>query len=412
MLENNSKIKVLLPLFLVLIIDTMGFGFIFPLLSPLFLDPQSNLVAANTSMALREFYFGISVCSFFVFMLIGSPFFGAMSDKLGRKKIMLLCLLGTVLAYAISYFGIVFHSLILFILGRCIAGLLAGSQAIAQAAIIDISSKEDKTTNLAMITLASSLGWCMGPLLGGIFSSSSIVTWFNYKTPFILAASLALFNSICLYLFFSETHKTELHALQPRKHVLNLLTKVFTKPALRAMTIIFILQQTAWSIYYEILSLDLVGKFHYSTLQIGLFNTYLGIAMSITMLLLIRLALRFASTQQITQFCLLTLGASILVNLLAPYELTYWLIILPLTISVGLAYTCILSLMSDCVSDNEQGWVMGIAEAAAAVSWSIGGFIVSGTGLLSHRSILIAAACISLIGFIFMLKKSIMLTKL
>lgn len=170
-MKQQKMLWVFLSLFLVLIIDAMGFSIVFPVVGSLFLQPDHGLLPNVNSMVMRDLFYGLSLICFFVCMLFGAPFFGDLSDRLGRKRVILICLFGTGLAYLFGVVGVAISSISLFLLGRCVAGFLAGSQSIAQAAIIDISTPENKTTNLALITLASCLGWAIGPLLGGIFSS-------------------------------------------------------------------------------------------------------------------------------------------------------------------------------------------------------------------------------------------------
>ena len=81
------------PLFLVLVIDTMGIGLIFPVLSPLFMSKTSGIIPAHLSIGARDLLYGLTLASYAIFMFVGAPFLGDLSDHLGRKKVLLICLL-------------------------------------------------------------------------------------------------------------------------------------------------------------------------------------------------------------------------------------------------------------------------------------------------------------------------------
>ena len=385
------------PLFLVLIVDTMGFGLVFPLIGSLLLNTDAGMLDADASQGLREIWYGISIGCYFVAMLFGSPFFGALSDRWGRKKVLLICLKGTALAYIVSYFGVLGDSLILFIIGRTLAGFLAGSQSIAQAAIIDISSPKNKTINLAMITLASSLGWSIGPLIGGIFSSENIVSGFTLSTPFLISGLLTVINFVWLLFAFKETRVVTSDTPLALSKAFTLLIDAFKHKGVRFIALLFFGQQIAFGCYYQLISLVFIEQYHYSSLMLGLFTTFMGLTFSATLLYLIRLCVRFASNKTITGISLPVIGISIIASQYFDSAMAHWLWLIPIVISVGLSYACLLSLFSDMVSDDKQGWVMGISEAVGAVAWTVASVFTSLVGVLSLSTILFTASSIAIL---------------
>src|SRR5580658_5552191 len=98
MLKHN-KFMILAPLFLVLVIDTMGAGIIFPILSPLFMTPSESILPLATSENMRQFWYGATLTSWALLMFIGAPFLGDLSDRIGRKKVLVLCLVGDALGF-------------------------------------------------------------------------------------------------------------------------------------------------------------------------------------------------------------------------------------------------------------------------------------------------------------------------
>src|SRR5579872_2397994 len=137
------------PLLLVLFIDGMGLGLVFPLINGLIFDKNSTFLA-NTHFppAMHNIIYGAIISIFMLCWFFGAAILGDLSDQIGRKKSLIICLVGTFLSYLIAAFSVTFQSLTFFIIGRVIAGFTSGSQPIAQAAIIDLSKQEHKARNI------------------------------------------------------------------------------------------------------------------------------------------------------------------------------------------------------------------------------------------------------------------------
>ena len=269
MQQNN--LKIFIPLFIVLIVDAMGFGLVFPIIGPLLMDKHAGMLPISASIAERSMFYGLTNVSCFLALLLGAPFFGDLSDKYGRKKIIILCLFGIAFGYVISALALIVKSVWLFILGRMIDGFAAGSESIAQAAIIDISPPEKKTINLSLITVAGCFGFVIGPLVGGVFSDPSLNHWFGYMTPFIVALVLTLLNAICLFFTFTETHQALNKGKVQLLKGLTMFKAAFTNKTLKRISVIFLLMQVAWAIYFQLVSLIFTENYHYLPKQIGFF---------------------------------------------------------------------------------------------------------------------------------------------
>ena len=157
-MKSNATLKTwtIASLSLVLIIDSVGIGIIFPLLGPLFFGQTS--IISHASLALRELYYGLTIAIFPVFMFFGAPFLGDLSDYIGRKKVLLFSLYGSAVGLAILMFGVILKSVGLLIFGRAFLGVLAASQATAQATMIDISTPTNRAINLSYVSIANNVG--------------------------------------------------------------------------------------------------------------------------------------------------------------------------------------------------------------------------------------------------------------
>lgn len=203
MLKNNRFFLKAGPLLLVLFIDGMGLSLIMPILNALLFDPGSHFFASQQfSPRIHSIIYGGVISIFMLCWFFGAALLGELSDYIGRKKSLVICLSGAMLSYLISAVAVITHSLLLLIIGRIIGGFTSGSQPIAQAAIIDLSEPEHKVRNIGYILLSLSLGFIAGPLLGGFLADNNLVSWFNFSTPFYFAAAISLINVFLLLWLF------------------------------------------------------------------------------------------------------------------------------------------------------------------------------------------------------------------
>lgn len=406
MKNTNNFLWALLPLFMVIVIDTMGSSLVIPILGPLFLAKTHSILPAATSLRLREFLYGATLASFCLFMLFGAPFLGDLSDYFGRKKVLLISLLGTAASYVVSGYAILIHSVLLLIAGRCIAGFFAGSQPIAQAAIADLSTAESKAENFTLIALASPLGFIVGPIIGGYFANPAIVSWFNYATPFFAAAIIAVLNALSVTVTLKGSGAKRAH--QPLQLTRGLFSFVsaFTYKPIRTISSALFLMQTGFAMYFAFLPLFIVQLYHYQSVSLGHFMAYMGLCWAVTFLFFIRVILRYLSLEKaiITGFVITTLAL-----LLAawPSEWITWVSVVPLALSNGLAYTCIMTLLSNATSPDKQGWIMGIMTAVIAASWGMGTLFAGILGSYFIYLPFIVASLLTLFSLIiFLLRKT------
>ncbi len=175
----------LFVLFLTVFIDMVGFGIIIPIL-PLYAERfHADPVAIGW---LTGIYSGMQI--------IFTPLLGRLSDKFGRRPVLMLSLAGTAVGFVVMGMA---RSLLLLFVARIIAGITGGNIAIPQAYIADVTTPETRSRWMGMIGAAFGLGFTFGPMIGGIMSRIS------YSAPFFFAAALSLTNVILLYFILPES---------------------------------------------------------------------------------------------------------------------------------------------------------------------------------------------------------------
>ena len=183
---NNA----LLFIFITVLVDVIGLGIIIPIVPKLI----ENLTGLGINEASK--YGGWLLFSFAIMQFIFSPILGGLSDRFGRRPILLLSLFGLGLDYIFHAFA---PSIAWLFVGRIIAGIMGASFSTATAYIADISSPEKRAQNFGLIGAAFGLGFIIGPVIGGISSK-----W-GTNVPFLIAAGLTLLNVIYGYFVLPES---------------------------------------------------------------------------------------------------------------------------------------------------------------------------------------------------------------
>lgn len=358
------------PLTLLILIDHMGLGIIFPVFVPIFMDSSNSIVGLEVGESLRSFWYNFTLSIFPVMMFFGATLLGGLSDQIGRKKVLLICLSGASLGYFLSGLAIDIRSLSLLLFSRALTGLTAGSMPIAQAAVVDISTEENKATNLGYVILAASLGFLLGPMTGGFFTNASIVSWFCYSTPLYLASLLALMNMWMLK-FFKETFTPRQKIQLNFNQCLDYLTAPFKMKPIRFLAATFLLMQLGWSFYFQFISVFLLKKYQFSSQHLGLFMSTMGMGFALGSCWILRLLTRYLKDNTVAFTALAIATLSMLGTIYEIYPNFAWIGAFLLGIAMAIAYSILIKLFSSLVSEDQQGWIMGVSEAIAAVAWAI-----------------------------------------
>ncbi len=359
------------PLFLVLFIDGMGLSLLFPILNSIIVDPASNFLAANTGAGMREFLYGLVISVFMLCWFFGAAILGDLSDKIGRKKALLICLLGSFGGYLLSAFAIIIHSLLLLMLGRIIAGFTAGSQPIAQAAIVDISTPEHKARNIGLILLAVSLGFVLGPVFGGILSDSRLIGWFSFATPMYFASIISLLNAFLLLAFFKETLRITENFHIKIHRAIEVFISAFRHQRIKALSVVMLVMLFSWSNYFSFSSMFLFKRYHFTPLLISLYLAGMGLGFSIGCGFLVDITSRRFPLKNNVIVGLLVTAIAILLTVVMHHAVDAWILVVPIGIAMAVAYSTILTMFSNQVSKNEQGWVMGVTGSIMALCFGI-----------------------------------------
>jgi DHA1 family tetracycline resistance protein-like MFS transporter len=382
MKTDKTNFYILASLFMIIFIDALGISLVYPIFAPLFNIKTGGILPATISLTMRDFLYGLTLGIYPILMFFGAPILGDLSDHIGRKKVLLICLYSESACMCISALAITMNNILLLILGRAFAGFVAGSLSTVQASIVDISYESNKTVNLGLISFASASGFIIGPLMSSILADKSLVSWFSYTTPFIAASILAFLNGTTLIFIFKETFypkaKLKIHLTKG----LEVFISAFTNRKIRTFATIYLLLTLSWIIYFQFINLYLVQVFAYNLRQISHYITWIAILLGFSYLVILRIVVRFF---KLTQIISGALACAIIGTTIAMWkiELIQWLAVIPIVIGRALSYAVSLTIFSNSVDKDSQGWVMGVAGAITAASSGTGAILAGILGAFS-----------------------------
>ncbi len=357
-------------------VDCLSYGLITPMIvavfaSDVFLVGQPDwLIDVVRSLAFALFPLG---------MFIGAATLGDLSDRWGRKKTLLLCMGGLAIAFSCMALSIALQSTILLLLSRLVSGLLSGSIAIGQAAIIDLSNENTKAINLGRITIANAMGHFLGPAIGALLADQHLYL------PFATIAGFAVLTLVWITIGMDETRTAMSTKKMDWTRPVNIFREAFSHPAVRKLLPAYILFQMGNSMTYQFLYIYLAETKGYSPGELSLYSTFaIGTgALFCTFYLLTRMQKHYCSnTLSAVPLIISGLITSLFtLNIPTPW---IWIAGFIWAVAIVTAYVSTLKLFSDCVSDDMQGWAMGIGGSFFAFSFTLGGLTAS---LLSWLSI-------------------------
>lgn len=410
MKKNYSHSYLIIALFLVITVDTMGIGFVWPLFGPLFTGKDTTLFTSAVSMEWRNILYGITIGVANLAAFFSAPILGDLSDYVGRRRVIVFCLLGTALGMGVSVFGVIRNQVPLIIFSRIWLGTVAASQVIAQAAIIDISTANNKSTRLGIISAANNIGFIFGPVVSSVLVDNTLVHWFNITTPFYFAATLAFLGAMFLLQVFKKTPKTsETSALQPIKpHLIKrifIFTRALSDKYMRAVAITYFCLQIGWALYLQTNFLLLIQRYNYSSSTLGYFLAWLGVTFCFSLLVVVRWLTRLISLNKIIVVTLIMASVCCLVGSFCNTELGVWFNILPMAVAVALGSNALLTTLSNIAKAHEQGWAMGIGGSLAALAWAIIPPITGAILIFGFEVPLFIAGLVFLFGVVLFIKK-------
>ena len=332
-------------IFITLLIDVTGFGIIIPVLPKLI----AEMIHGNLSQA--SVIGGWLTFAYAIMQFMFAPVLGNLSDRFGRRPVLLFSLLGFGLDYLFLSFA---PSVGWLFVGRTIAGITGASFTTASAYIADISTPENRAQNFGMVGAAFGLGFIIGPVLGGLLGQ------YGSRVPFMAAAGLSLLNALYGYFVLPESLAVENRRpfQLKRANPIGALMQLKKYPAISGLVISLILLYTAnngmqstWS-YYG------MEKFKWNEAMVGYSLGFVGLMTALVQTVVIRWTIPKLGTEKslYVGFILYAIGLFLFAFALNGWQM--FVFIIPYSLG-GIAGPALQSIMSGFVPPNEQGALQG-----------------------------------------------------
>ena len=296
---------------------------------------------------------------------VGGPFLGGLSDRAGRRPVLVLCLLGASLAYLLLGLA---ETLLLLFAAVVLAGAASGTLATAQAYIADSTPPERRARGLGLIGAAFGLGLMAGPALGGLLSL------YTLSAPALAASALALCNAIFGFLILPESLPPNLRTPTPlrRLNPITQLRGVLEMDAIRGLLLVVFLLNLSFAGLLTNFPLFSNARFGWDATANAFFFAFVGVCAVLTQGVLIgRLQPRLGEERLVLgSLSLMALSLGLLA--LVPLGPLLYPVVGALTVGTGLAIPALTSLISRRVSGREQGKVMGGLQAILSLTLIVG----------------------------------------
>ncbi len=367
----------LAPLYVVVFVGFLGYSLMITVFTPMILLNDNGMLPTSSSAATRNIVLGLLLCLYPLGQFLGAPVLGALSDRIGRRPVLLGSLAASTIWYGVIGAALVVRSLPLLMVASFLGGLGEANISIAQSSIADSTSTTDRNRLFGYVYLSSSLAYVVGPLGGGQLADHRLASWFGYPTPFFAVEILLALTLLGVTLFFTESHRPSAGAAGGYlKSFVNLAT-VVTDRRLRPLYLVNFLLYLAIFGFFRVYPMYLVRDFHLGVARESVFVAWVAVPIVVANLWLVgRLSRRWSATVLTLASGLVT-GVMLLVLPFPGVLNLMWLTLGLTALALAICLPSCATLLSLSVDDAQQGQVMGnnqsLQVGAEALSGVVGG---------------------------------------
>ncbi len=348
--------KALIPIFIVVFVDLLGFSIILPLLP--FYALQFQISPEMIGMIAAVY----SVCQF-----AASPILGSMSDRYGRRPLLIYSQFGSMAGFLLLAIA---GNVWILVLSRIVDGISGGNITIASAYVADVSEPKDRASAMALIGVAFGLGFLFGPLIGGELAAAWGIAAPAYAAAFFAATSMTL--------SFFYLKEPAVHRSSARKKGLGFYTEALQYlkiKDLRTMLLIFLFFALPFSLYVSMFSLYAHIELNFSEREVGRFLAYVGFLGIIYQGGVIRPLVKKIGELSLLRYGLAAMALGLLGLVLANNWQQLALVALVFSFGTGVTRVVLSSLVSQMAPPDKKGGVIGVSASIESFTRIIGPII-------------------------------------
>lgn len=357
------------PLILILtfvFVDVLGFSLILPLLPYYAADFQASSIVVGLLLSTNA-----------LTQMIGAPILGRLSDRYGRKPLLITSISGTVISFLILGWA---NSLAMLFISRILDGFLGGNVSLAQAYITDSTTPENRAKGLGLIGAGFGLGFIFGPALGGMLSAGG-----NYALPAFAAAGLSALNLIGTFIWLPESLPPEKRNPSKertrREFSIRALIEALRRPCVGPLLSVVVIYSLALTMFETIFSLFTQKKLGLTAQTTSYVLTYVGILIVMVQGGGIRLLTKTFTDKQLIFGGSVLLTGGLLGWAFSPSLPALLVALLPLSLASGMLRVSTNSALTKSVHPSEVGGILGLSSSmnslTRVVSPLIGSFLLA-----------------------------------
>ena len=351
--SSNSK-RAILFVALVVFIDMMGVSIIIPVM------PELITSLSGVSISDAAGIGGYLFAAYAVMQLIFAPIMGALSDRFGRRLVLLLALAGLAADYLLMALA---PSLLWLFVGRLLAGVFGATWPVANACVADVSDKDTRAGNFGLVAGAAGIGFVFGPVLGGMLAV------IGPRAPFVAAAALIVLAAVVGLVFLPETLASEKRRRfdWARANPVGGLLKIGEHRAVLGVMLALFLMQFAWTSFAVVWPYFTIERFAWGEMEIGISVALYGLLIAIVQGGLTGpVAKRFGNVPVATVSLVLGIGLYAAYTVVTSGWVAYLLIVL--SAPTAFAGPIMQTLMTERVAEDQQGELQGVIGSVMAVN--------------------------------------------
>jgi MFS family permease len=364
-----------LPLYVVIFVGFVGYSLMITVFTPSLMGNHNLLLPATMPISRRIVMLSFLLCLYPLGQFAGSPVLGSLSDRFGRKPILLISLAVTTVCYALIALALTARSFSLLAVACLLAGTAEGNIVAAQSAIADVVRPEDRNRFFGYIYMSVSSAYIIGPLVGGKLADPHLVPWFNDATPFWAVLLLLVITTAATAVLFRETNPPAARSAVSFTQAFTNLKGVIVDGRLRGIYWLNFIFYFAIFGFFRCYPMYLVGHFHLGVSRVSELIAWVGVPIVIANLWLTGfLAARF-DTETLTIWSASLTGIFMIAVVILRPAGALWLTLFLTSGALALCLPSCATLLSRAAAEAEQGRALGNNQALQVGAEALSGFL-------------------------------------